>query len=443
MNAEVRSLKTKAESVLADTFAAARDALPGGEAIADQRANAFDSFAAKGLPHRRVEAWHYTDLRNLMRDAYPLAVPPDAATKARAQEAGAMLAGVECRRLVIVDGTFAPDLSDLANLEGGLTIQSMAEALAAGDELIAAHLGKVVATNDPTVALNTALMGDGVVIRVAAGATIAKPILLLSVITGAVPTAVFTRSLAVVEKGAQATLVESYEGLGSPSYQVNTTLELVVEDTAHVEHVKLVCEGSEALHVGTILANIGARTTFNSFTFTAGGAVVRNQFFVHSTGEAAQIGLRGASLLAGQQHGDTTLFVDHIASGCQSRELFKAVLDDESRAVFQGKIAVHEDAQQTDARMMARALLLSDTAEANFKPELEIFADDVQCGHGSTAGGLDEELKFYLMARGIPAKEAQALLVQAFVGEAIDTVADDGIREALMDATLFWLHERA
>lgn len=442
MNAEVRSLKSKAESALADTFLAARNALPGGDTIAAQRDGAFDSFAATGLPHRRVEAWRYTDLRSLMRDAYPIAVPPDEGAKARAREAGAMLAGVDCRRLVVVDGSFAPDLSDLAGLEDGLTVRSVAEALAAGDGLIAAHLGKVVATGDPAVALNTALMGDGVMIRIAAGAAIVKPIVLLSVVTGDTPTAVFTRSLVLVEKGARATLVESYEGLGSASYQVNAALELVVEDTAHLEHVKLTREASDVLHLGTMLAKIGARATFNSFTFTAGGAVVRNQFFVHSTGEAAEIGLRGASLLAGQQHGDTTLFVDHIASGCQSRELFKAVLDDESRAVFQGKIAVHQGAQQTDARMMARALLLSDTAEANSKPELEIFADDVQCGHGSTAGGVDEELKFYLMARGLPEKEAQALLVQAFVGEAIDTVAHDGTREALMNATLCWLGER-
>ena len=152
--------------------------------------------------------------------------------------------------------------------------------------------------------------------------------------------------------------------------------------------------------------------------------------------------LAGASLQRGTQHADTTLVLDHAVGGCTSREVFKAVLDDESRNVFQGKIVVRQNAQKTDARMMTRALLLSDDAEADSKPELEIFADDVQCGHGATAGALDENLKFYLMARGIPEHEAEALLIQSFVGDAIETIAHDGLRDALMFATVRWLGAR-
>lgn len=159
-------------------------------------------------------------------------------------------------------------------------------------------------------------------------------------------------------------------------------------------------------------------------------------------GEGAIADVHQGSLLAGRQHADTTLVVDHVAAGSQSREVFKAVVDDEARAVFQGRITVQPGAQQTDARMMARALLLSDEAVANCKPELEIFADDVQCGHGTTTGALDDQLKFYLMARGIPEKEAEALLIQAFVGEVIDAVARDDLREALTQVMLNWLEER-
>jgi Fe-S cluster assembly protein SufD len=170
--------------------------------------------------------------------------------------------------------------------------------------------------------------------------------------------------------------------------------------------------------------------------------VTRNQLFVRCAGEGSTIGLRGANLLRSHQHSDTTLVLDHAVPGCNSREVFKSVLDDESRGVFQGKIIVRAGAQKSDARMMTNALLLSDAAEADNKPELEIFADDVQCGHGATAGALDENLKFYLMARGIPESEAESLLIQAFVGDAVEAVSHEGVKDALMAAVVRWLAER-
>jgi Fe-S cluster assembly protein SufD len=190
------------------------------------------------------------------------------------------------------------------------------------------------------------------------------------------------------------------------------------------------------------LANLGARSRFNTFGFVTGGGTVRNQIFAHIAGASAVVGIRGLSLLCGHQHADVALAIDHADVGGQSRELFKSVLDGEARSVFQGKITVRQKAQRTDAKMMSRALLLSDKAEADCKPELEIFADDVQCGHGSTTGTLDDQLKFYLMARGIPAKEAEALLIQAFAGETIDAVEHDGAREALMNTMIEWLSGR-
>jgi Fe-S cluster assembly protein SufD len=165
--------------------------------------------------------------------------------------------------------------------------------------------------------------------------------------------------------------------------------------------------------------------------------------FIRFEGEGTIAAIRGASLLKGRQHADTTLVAEHVAPGCQSRELFKSVLDDESRSIFQGKIIVAAHAQKTDAKMATHALLLSESAEADNKPELEIFADDVQCGHGATAGALDETLLFYLRARGIPAREAEALLTQAFVGEAIEGIEHAGLREALMDDVAGWLARRA
>ncbi len=442
MNAEIGPIKTAAETALAETFAAARRALPGAASVAALREDAFRRFETDGLPHRRIEDWKYTDLRALMREAKPLAGAPDAAAKARAASAAAARAWIEARRLLFVDGAFVPELSDLADLEAGLTIRSLAETLAAGDPQITAHLGKVAPTGDVAVALNTAFMGDGAVIHVAAGAALARPIHLVFINAGSEPAAVFIRSLVVIERGARAMVVETHGGAGAGQHQVNAALELKVGDEAHVDHVKITGAGAGALHVSTLMAAIGAHARFNEFLFTAGADVVRNQLFVRFAGEGTIAGIRGASLLRGRQHADTTLLADHAVGGCTSRQVFKSVLDQESHGVFQGKIVVRPRAQKTDAKMATHALLLSDTAEAVNKPELEIFADDVQCGHGATSGALDQDLLFYLGARGIPAKEAEALLIQAFVGEAVEGIEHAGLRDALMDQVVAWLKRR-
>jgi Fe-S cluster assembly protein SufD len=332
-------------------------------------------------------------------------------------------------------------LSDVSKLEEGLSIGSLADALAAGDSVLAGHLGKLAPAGDVAVALNTALMGDGAVIRISAGSTTNRPIHLVFA-ASEIPAATFTRSLVIVEKGARAMLIESHEGPANSDYQVNAAVEIFVGDEAHVDHVKLIGEGAQALHVSTLAAAIGAHARFNTFTFTVGGAVVRNQLFLKFDGEDTIAGIRGVTLIKGNQHADSTLVVRHNARGCQSREVFKAALDEEAHGVFQGRIIVQQAAQKTDARMMTRAVLLSERAEMDHKPELEIFADDVQCGHGATVGALDDELKFYLMARGIPAAEAEALLIQAFLGEAIEGIEHAGLREALMDSIVAWLKGR-
>jgi Fe-S cluster assembly protein SufD len=442
MNANVRPMKTGAELALAEAFSAAKPTLPGDGKIVQWREAAFERFAAVGLPHRRVEAWKYTDLRALLRDVKPLASPPDAAARARARDAAGIVGDVACRRLVFVDGAFLADLSDLADLEPGVTVRSMAEALAAGDPLVVANLGKVVPVGDAAVEVNTALMGDGVVIRIAAGTTVDRPLHLVFAAVADKAAAMFMRSLIIVEKGARVLLLESHEGMTDSAYQVNAALELVIGEDATVDHLKIINEGADALHVTSLMAAIAARAKLSDFTFTIGGSVVRNQLFLRFDGEGTVADIRGASLLASRQHADTTLVADHVARGCQTRELFKSVLDGEARGVFQGKIIVRPNAQKTDARMMSRALLLSEGAEADNKPELEIYADDVQCGHGATAGTLDDELKFYLMARGIPAKEAEGLLIHAFVGEAIEVIAHEGLKNALADAASAWLRRR-
>jgi Fe-S cluster assembly protein SufD len=443
MNAEIRQIRTSAEQALLDSFAASRAKLPGAGGVAALREAAFKLFEQQGLPHRRIEEWKYTDLRAVMRDAKPLAPPPDAKAKARAKDAGEWLAGVERRRIVFVDGAFAPELSDLTAPEKGLSIGSLAAALAKADPQTMKYLGRAVpAKDDPAVTLNTAFMGDGAVIHVADGLKLERPLHLSFVVSGDTPAAIFARSLVVVGKGAQATLIESFEGPAGVDYQVNHALELSVGEGAQFDHVKITHEGDKAIHVGTLIADIAGRARIGDFTFTSGGAVVRNQIFMRLGGQETNANISGASLLKARQHADNTLVIDHAVPHCVSRETFKSVVDDEARSVFQGKIIVRPDAQKTDGKMATHALLLSEAAEADAKPELEIFADDVVCGHGATAGALDDDLLFYLKARGIPSKEAEALLIQAFIGEAVEVIGNESVREALMIEVERWLAAR-
>jgi Fe-S cluster assembly protein SufD len=369
-----------------------------------------------------------------MREAKPLAGAPDAKAKEQAKKAAAEFKAIDCRRLTFVDGKFVPELSDLT-AESGVTIKSMADALANGDALVTKHLGKVNATKDPALALNTALMGDGAVIHVAAGVTPQKPILL--VFAGTQPASVLARSLIVVEKGASLFLIEAHD---SGETQTNSAIELIVADGATFDHLKVT--HAKSLHLSSLMAEVGAKAKFNTFAFTSGSPLVRNQSFIRFAGDNTEAAIGGVSLLKGREHVDNTLVVNHASFGCVSRERFRSVLDNEARAVFQGKIVVEPGAQKTDAKMLSNALLISDDAEADNKPELEIFADDVQCGHGATAGALDEDLLFYLRARGIPEKEAEALLIQAFIGEVVDTIAQESVREPLMTAAVKWLEAR-
>jgi Fe-S cluster assembly protein SufD len=250
------------------------------------------------------------------------------------------------------------------------------------------------------------------------------------------------RVLLEVEAGASATLIETHEGPDGLAYQPNTVVEIVAHDNATVRHVRLNAEGGDALALSTLAAKLGAHVSFDAVNVAVGAGVARHQVFLTFAGEHATARINGAAMLKGKQHGDTTLLVDHAVPHCDSKELFKTVIDDAATGVFQGKIIVRPHAQKTDGRMMSAALLLSDGGTMNNKPELEIFADDVQCAHGATCGQLDEDLLFYLMARGLPRREAETLMVQAFLGEAVEPVEHEPTREALVEVIEGWLKAR-
>jgi FeS assembly protein SufD len=445
MDLPVQQFRTKAEQAYLDLFEAAEKALPGARDpfVSKLRAKAIETYGRLGLPHRRIEAWKYTDLRARITDVHPL-VKADGAgigEAALARALGPDMAGLPAYRLVVVEGDLRADLSDIAGLKAtGVEVLSLGHALEKPPSWLKSALGQVnPRDDDPVVALNTALMTGGAVLRIGEAVTLDQPIHLIQLDGNGEPASTVTRNVVVAESGSAATLIESFGSLGLAGLQRNTVTELRIGEKAALKHIKLQREGDDALHLSTWLVELGADARYDAFQFSTGASVARSQVYLRFAGEGAAADLSGAFLLRGHQHGDTTLLVEHRVPHCMSRELFKGVLDNEARGVFQGKIIVSPGAQKTDGKQMSGALLLSEGAEFDSKPELEIFADDVVCGHGATSGQIDDDLLFYLEARGIPKAQARALLIQAFVGEALEKVDDEGLRNVLARASAEWL----
>jgi len=435
----ITMMKTPAEAGLAEAFETVKGRLPGRR---EAREQAFGLFSERGLPHRRVEDFKYTDLRAAMREVAPFAERPSRETAAQAVAPPSAFGSADAVVLAIVNGHFVREASRLDGLPEGVVIRSLSEALAAGDPLFERMKPVPAAIENPVYQLNAAFMTDGAVIHIPARTDVERPIHLRFVTTGDAPVATATRTLVVVDEAACVTVLESHEGPHGVASQLNDVVEFAVADRAKVAHVRLNAEGHDALALSTLTAELGEAVSFDTLNVTMGAGLSRHQVFLVFAGGRSLANVNGATMIKGRQHADTTLVVNHAGLHCTSRELFKSVIDDDATGVFQGKIIVEPQAQKTDGRMMSAALLLSEGGTMNNKPELEIFADDVQCGHGATSGALDEDLLFYIMARGISRAEAESLLVQAFLGEAIETVADEGAHDALVGLVEGWLKAR-
>jgi Fe-S cluster assembly protein SufD len=398
---------------------------------ADLRGAAWERFAGKGLPNRRVESWRYTDLKLALTNVAPLA---------DGLRAAPVLPAPLGARLVIVDGAFRPDLSATA-LPAGVTVQSLRDLLASDDAAALAALAPAgIGGEDPVLALNAALMEDGVVLRVAPGTDVSEP-LELYILSSAAVQSTFTRSLVLVGDGAKATLIETY--VGGSSAQENHTLSLSIGAGAKLAHVVSVDPAEAgAVRVLSLLAALSKASVLTSTCLIVGGGLLRRQIFALLDGEDGEISLNGASLLRERNHADTTLVIEHAQPNGKSRERFRTILDDSAVGVFQGCIKVRQAAQKTDGAMQSRALLLSDNATMNNKPELEIFADDVACGHGATCGRLDPDQLFYLSARGVPPTEAEALLLLGFAGDVLSEIEDEALRDSFTARIAAWLAAR-
>jgi len=331
-------------------------------------------------------------------------------------------------RLVILNGHFAPELSDLDSLAVGLTISNLQDADKA---LVGKHLARYARPDsDGLVALNTAFAGNGLFIHVAAKAAIAQALHIINLVHATDTVIVNPRQLVVVENNAQLTLVESFETMnGSVKAFNNHVSEIVLGENARVESYRLQLEESSAYQVNTTQVHTERYAHYNSHTYTFGGALVRNNLNAVIGNEQAEVHLFGLFVTKGQQLFDNHTLVDHQMPNCESNELYKGIAMDKSTGVFNGKIYVRKDAQKTNAYQSSKNILLSDDATINTKPQLEIYANDVKCSHGTSTGKIDEEAVFYLKSRGIGEESARRLLLQAFAHEVIDQIQIDELKE--------------
>jgi Fe-S cluster assembly protein SufD len=393
-------------------------------------------FRELGFPTTRQEAWRFTSVAPIARAA-GVRAGRDGAASEEARDLLRRVALADVPAVVLLDGRFAPELSSLAGLPPGVVVSDLMSALGSHRELIERHLTHVAdATHQPFVALNTAFLDGGVLVVIPARTTLTSPLQLTMVTTGAAGrggtmTVSHPRVLLVAGERGEGQLVETYVGPDDRPYFTNAVTEVVLDAGAILDHYKLQREGSQAAHLGSMYVEAARSSTFSSHSLALGGQLVRNDVVATLGGEGAECTLNGLYLAGGTALVDNHTTIDHAQPHCPSHEIYKGILWDRARAVFNGKIIVRPDAQKTDAKQTNKALLLSDQAQINTKPELEIFANDVKCTHGAAIGQLDEDALFYLRARGLTLAGARAMLIQAFAGDIIQRVKLPTLRAEL------------
>jgi Fe-S cluster assembly protein SufD len=398
---------------------------------------AFESFQALGFPTTKNEDWHFTSVAPIVEAAYPPRTTPGGDVKPADLTPFTFGAG-DWPTIVFVNGVFAPELSSLDTLPDGVKVYDMATALRTGDPLVERHLSKFAASElNAFTALNSAFVSEGAVVRIAKEFEVDRPIHILFVSDAiAAKTQSNPRTLIVAERHSKATVIESYVATGEASYFTNAVTEVLLEDGANLSHLKIQRESPRAFHVGTIEAEQKRDSHYQSFSFATGAALSRTNIYTTLDGEGAGATLNGLYMLDGEQHCDHQTRIEHAQPNCFSRELYKGVLDGASHGVFNGKVYVDPIAQKTDGKQTNKVLLLSERAQVDTKPQLEIFADDVKCTHGATVGRVDETALFYMKSRGINKELARRLLTYAFAAEVLETIEIDRVRQELEQATL-------
>lgn len=403
-----------------DAHAAAAGSLPGRDIpwVRALRARGAECFSELGLPTSREESWKYTSLAPTERYAFMPARTPGGVTRAQAD--AMTFETLDAHRLVFIDGRYAPEFSASTPLPSGVVACGLAEAFASEPEYLEPHLARVAAVEvNGLAALNTAFLADGAYLRVARGVSLDKPVHLVFIATAAELPLVQPRNLYVLEENSHATVIEHYVTAAETRYFTNALTEVALARAGSLEHYRVQQESAQAVHVGRLHARLARDSRFTSHAIDLGGLLVRNDLNAMLDAEGAECTLNGLYVVGDRAHVDNHTQVDHAKPRGTSREFYKGVLDGRARAVFNGRVVVHPDAQHTDAQQVNNNLLLSRDAEIDTKPELEIYADDVKCSHGATVGSLDPNELFYLRSRGLDAATARDLLTYAFAHDVL------------------------
>ena len=436
----------KEQSIYAEAFREFAAGRRGVEPswLARAREEAFARFEEAGFPTTDEEDWKYTNVAPVARQAFRPAAVGDGATL----EAGAaepfVYAEARRSRLVFVNGHFRPDLSSLEAIPSGVVVADLAGALKGEHAgVVRENLGRLSAQGDAFAALNTAFAGGGAFLYVHAGAKLEAPVQLLFLSAPSeVETAAFPRVLVVAERDSRLDLIESYGATGEAAYFTDAVVEVFVGEGAVVTHYKVQGESGGAFHVASTRAELARSASYDLTTVTLGARLSRHNIEVRLDSEGAECRVDGLYIVGTGQHTDTHSLIDHQKPHCTSRQNYKGILDGKSRAVFNGRVFVHEGARGTDAEQSNKNLLLSSEARVDTKPQLEIFNDDVKCAHGATVGQLDEEELFYLLSRGLHTDLARNLLTYGFAEEVVEKFKFDSIRAQLDGAILNRLRAR-
>ncbi len=413
---------------------AALDERPRGGSrwLQDLRDHAASRFVELGFPSTRDEEWRFTNISPIASTEFRLAPT----SKLKAEVLDAFLYADAAFRLVIVNGRFSPELSRLSGLPAGLKFGSLATAVTEQADVVGRYLGQLADPNARAfAALNTAFTHDGAFVSIPDGLVFDQPLQILFVSTSDGPVASMShpRTLIVCGDHSQVQIVETYVSAKGQKHFTNAVTEVVAGEHAVLDHYKVEEESIDAFHIASMHIHAARSSTVSTHAFTLGGRIVRNDIVAILDGEGAECTLNGLYLADGERLVDTHTTIDHAKAHCPSHEIYKGILGGRARAVFNGKIIVRIDAQKTDAKQTNRALLLSDSATINTKPQLEIFADDVKCTHGAAIGQLDDDAIFYLRARGLTYLEARDMLIHAFAGEILERVKIEPLRRALED----------
>jgi Fe-S cluster assembly protein SufD len=402
----------------------------GHDGLTRLREEALQRFMSRGFPTTREEEWRFTSVAPIADRTF--ALERTSAIEVSASDIVPLRLPIAAVELVFVNGRHVPALSRVGVRPEGARVESLADALATARDQIEPHLDRnLPVEQQPFVALNTAFLDDGAWIQVSAGAILQQPIHLLFLSTGGIderPLMSHPRILAMFGENSQASVIETHAGANGAQYFTNAVTDIVVGDNAVLDHYTLQYDSPEAFHVGAIRVRAERSATYRSHSVSLGGVLVRNDVTAVMNGEGAECTLNGLYAADGRRLVDNHTTIDHAQPHCGSREVYKGILADHARGIFNGKIIVRPDAQKTDAKQTNRALLLSEDAQINTKPQLEIFANDVKCTHGAAVGQLDEEALFYLRSRGLSDASARRILIHAFAADVLDRLPLESVR---------------